>query len=114
MIPAENHKYDIVVLLSGYLCLLVRCRFPAPIAILFQIHLPFNRFLVFVRIIILPFADGAPERDQAVGTLCFCHGKDNTMLSKKRQTYASESEPLVGFEPATYSFIATSTFMKLI
>ena len=35
----------------------------APLAELIQFYLALNRFLVFMRIIILPLADGAAESD---------------------------------------------------
>ena len=36
---------------------------PAPFAELLELHFSLNSFLVFMRIIILPFADGAAESD---------------------------------------------------
>ena len=66
-------------------CLFVRRRFAAPLAEFLQFDLPLHHFLVFVGVIILPFADGAAEGDEGVGTLYFCHAGYDIMARGKMQ-----------------------------
>ena len=78
---------------------------PAPVAELLIFNLPFHLLLVFVRIVIPPFANGTAKGNKPVGTLYFCHGDYFTMPSLKRQPFGAALliEPLAGIEPATYS-----------
>ena len=63
----------------------MRRRFAAPFAEFFQFDLALHHFLVFVGVIILPFADGAAEGNEGVGTLYFCHAGYDIMARGKMQ-----------------------------
>ena len=72
-------------LLSGDPPFLMHGLLPAPPAELFEFDLPLDGFLVLARVIIPPLADGTAQGDQVVGTFCFGHGRDNTMLKERTQ-----------------------------
>ena len=73
----------------------------APIAELLKFDLAFHNLLIFVRIIITPFANGATQRYKPIGMFNLCHGDYITMIARKRQI--ALFEPMVGIGPTTYS-----------
>jgi hypothetical protein len=81
---------------------------PAPVAEFLKFDLALHQFLVFVGVIITPFANGTAHRDQPVGVFYLGHGENDTtlLLILQRGGQASSpaiAEPLAGIEPATYS-----------
>jgi hypothetical protein len=95
-----------IFLFTGDPCLFVGSFKAAPIAELLKFDLPLHDFLIFVRIIITPFANGTTQRYEPIGMFDLCHGDYLTMIAPKRQI--ALFEPMVGIEPTTYSFIYTS------
>ena len=81
---------------------------PAPFAELLQLDFPLDSLLVLMRIIIPPFADGAAEGDETVGTLDFSHvGDDNTFLRRMQPSRHGvpvfKDERDLGTSPSTSS-----------
>jgi hypothetical protein len=59
--------------------------FAAPIAELLEFYLSLNLLLIPVGIVIPPFADGAPHRDQIVGPFHLRHGRNNSAFQRETQ-----------------------------
>jgi len=59
--------------------------FPAPFAEFLEFDFALHLLLVFVDIIIAPFANGAPEAHQIFRTLHFCHGSNGSTGAGKNQ-----------------------------
>ena len=57
----------------------------APIAELVQLDLPFHLLLIFIRVIIPPFANGAAKGNEPVCALNFSHGDYDTTIFRERQ-----------------------------
>ena len=76
-----------IFLFTGDPCLFVGSFKTAPIAKLLKFDLAFHNLLIFVRIIITPFANGTTQRYKPVGMFNLCHGDYLTMTARKRQQH---------------------------
>jgi len=83
--PDRRDVFFRSILLSSDSRLFVRGFCPAPIAKLIKFDLALNLLLIFIGVVITPFANRAAKRDQPVSVFNFSHGDDDTTNSERRQ-----------------------------
>ena len=90
-IPSKRDVFCLeICLFPRYSRFFVKSLLPAPMAEFLEFDLPLNLFLVFVGIIIPPFADGASQSNKGIGSFYLCHGENNNAYSLKMQTFRTE------------------------